>query len=389
MDYRGKNVLIIIHQGDLGGAERQGLGLSKVLTEKYSCEVNVLLTFSGEVSSNFEEFASECHVKNILFFEKPYLLCKKEFTFRNLKRAVWSFKYLKRMRKNLLPYKPEILIPFLNFPSKVSYFLYKILPSAKVTFWHQLGLDSINKDLFEYIAVNNIPFVIANAENGLEIFRNVYKIDPIKLNVLPQYLSLKPCPSAQNNSLRAELGIPEHSIVIGMVAHYRPEKLHSLLLNAFKQVKEGFPDTHLVFLGNKNQTETSITKYNTLASFINENYLSNSVHLLSDIPVQRVLSSIDIGVLVSEIEGVPNAVMEYMSYGLPVIATKHPGCISLLKDSKFLISNDQVQLQQCLEEFIQSKELRQIEGEKNLSLIKPYTMEAYMEKLEMITDKYF
>ena len=61
---------------------------------------------------------------------------------------------------------------------------------------------------------------------------------------------------------------------------------------------------------------------------------------MSGINVHDVLNVLDIGVLVSEIEGTPNVVMEYMLYGLPVIASNHKGCCALLGDSSFLISND-------------------------------------------------
>jgi hypothetical protein len=43
MDLYNKKILLVIHQGNLGGAERQGLGISKILTTKYNCTVNVLV----------------------------------------------------------------------------------------------------------------------------------------------------------------------------------------------------------------------------------------------------------------------------------------------------------------------------------------------------------
>ena len=43
MDLYNKKILLVIHQGILGGVERQGLGISKILTTKYNCTVNVLV----------------------------------------------------------------------------------------------------------------------------------------------------------------------------------------------------------------------------------------------------------------------------------------------------------------------------------------------------------
>ena len=64
----------------------------------------------------------------------------------------------------------------------------------------------------------------------------------------------------------------------------------------------------------------------------------------------------------SQIEGMPNTVMEYMSYGIPVVVTNHPGCNQLLTGSNFLIPNDIEVLKVKLKELINSKELRDKEG---------------------------
>lgn len=386
MDFHNKNIFIIIHQGSLGGAERQGLGISKILTEKYNCNVNLLLTSSGETSREFEDFAEECHIKNILYFDNPYLHFKKELTLINIKRLFKSLSYLLKLRKGIQPYKPDIIIPFLNFPSKVAYYLYRLIPSVKFTFWHQLGLDVLSYDIFESIAARNTSCVIANASNGLEMFKDLYLIDPQKLNILPQYISLG-FKIFDKEELKLKFGIPQNSIVIGMVAHYRPEKYHELLLNVFEKLMEKHNNIYLVFLGNKNNTIVSQEKFNYLEDKILTNNISSRVLLLSGFKVEEVLTVLDIGVLVSRIEGMPNAVMEYMLYGLPVVATNHPGCVELLKNSSFLIENEEQKLTESLNKLIESKELRNAESEFNSEKIKAYDMPSYIEKLEVIMNK--
>ncbi len=385
MDFHNKNILLIIHQGYLGGAERQGLGIAEILTKKYNCKVDLLLTFSGSMNSEFKEFAEKCQIRNIFHFGTAYLYLPKEFTVKNLRRLKWSVEYMMLARKKLKPYNYDILIPFLNFPSKLSYFLYKLLPTVKFTFWHQLGYDKVTLDYFERIAVNNIPCVIANAENGLDMFKNIYSLNSNKLFVLPQYLSMK---YSEGNAkyLKAKYGIPNNAIVIGMIAHYRPEKLHRLLLNAFKDLGVFHKNVHLIFLGNKDLANSE-KKFINLQDCVDEYGLSFKVSLLSGEKVEDVLSAIDIGVLVSEIEGMPNAVMEYMLYGLPVVATNHPGCVELLKNSDFLIENKEQNLMESLIKLIESQDLRNAEGEINLENIKAYDMPSYIEKLEVIMNK--
>lgn len=386
MNLHNKKILLVLHEGNLGGAERQGLGISKILTKEYNCTVNVLLTFSADITSEFESFAKECHIQNILHYGNPYLLCKREFSYKNLKRLVWSIKYLIRLRNGIKPFEPDVIIPFLNFPSKVSYYLYKMIPSVKFTFWHQLGIDSNSLDIFESIAVNNIPCVIGNASNCLDMFKYIYKVSPEKLNILPQYISLQYI-EMDKQLLKSQYKIPKESIVIGMVAHYRKEKFHDLLFRVFEKLNVKYDNIHLVFLGNTENQFYAQEKYNQLSRAIQEKKLEAKVSLLSGFKVQEILTFLDIGVLVSRIEGTPNAVMEYMLYGLPVVSTNHPGCIELLKDSSFLIENNEEKLYDALEKLIVSETERVTEGNINLEKIKLYDMDSYIKKMEGIMNK--
>ncbi|MGM8362773.1 glycosyltransferase family 4 protein [Flavobacterium sp. ARAG 55.4] len=386
MDLSNKRILLVIHYGGLGGAERQALGLSKYLTEKRNCRVDLLLTFSGETTKEFDDCVRECAVNNIFYFGTPYLILRKELSIKNLKRLKWSVQYLLKLREGLMPHKIDVIIPFLNFPSKVSFYLYKMLPSVKFTFWHQLGLDNLELDIFESIAVNNIPCAIGNASNCLDMFRSTYRINSEKLNVLPQYVSLTK-KIGNEKEIRRQFEIPQNAIVIGMIAHYRPEKFHDLLLNSFIQLNKNYDNIYLVFLGNRSNINTSQEKYVILQSIIKNNNLETQVFLLSEVKVEEVLSILDIGVLVSRIEGTPNVVMEYMLYSLPVVTTNHPGCKKLLGDSEFLIENNEVTLSEKLNKLILSEELRKREGKLNLEKIKKYDIESYVHNFEVIMNK--
>lgn len=387
MDFHNKNILIILHTGVLGGAERQGLGISKILTEEYNCKVFLLLTFSGNMTDDFEEFTRHCHILQNLHFGSPYLLIKKELSLKNIKRSVWSIKYLLRLRKNLIDYKFDIVVPFLNFPSKIAFYLYKLLPTVKFTFWHQLGLDNFSYDVLEHYAAKSVPCVISNASNGIDLYLEGYKVKLSKLNVLPQYISLD-VEHKDESVLRKKFHIDDDAIVIGMIAHFRDEKYHEFVLNSFYELSKRYNNIVLVFLGQKNVNKVTLTKFNFLKNKIDKLRLTDRVKLLTDQNVHDVLNIIDVGVLISRIEGMPNVVMEYMLYGLPVVATNHPGCIQLLEDSEFLIENEELNLINSLDELIGSTEKRTSEGNRNLKRIAKFDMKSYMSQLENIMNKY-
>ena len=54
-----KKILLVLHQGGLGGAERQALGLAKYLSEERGCEINLLLTFSNFQTQDFIDYAKK------------------------------------------------------------------------------------------------------------------------------------------------------------------------------------------------------------------------------------------------------------------------------------------------------------------------------------------
>ncbi|MCZ8197296.1 MAG: glycosyltransferase family 4 protein [Flavobacterium sp.] len=387
MKLQEKRVLIVLHEGALGGAERQALGLAKYLTTEKKCYVDLLLTFSKDTTVEFDDFMKECGISNLIYVENPYLFFNSEFTIKNVKRLKWSIEYLYQLRKKLKPNKYDILIPYLNNTSKISYYIYKLLPTVKFTFWHQLGLDVLVYDYFEKHAAYNIPCVIGNASNCFDIFKKDYVLPEYKLNLLPQYITLNKV-LKDKTLLKKQFNIDENKIVIGMIAHFRVDKYQELLITVFAKLIKSFPNIHLVILGNRKNSDACNDKFLSLQKLIKENSIIDNTTLLSNVDVTDVLNILDIGVLVSMIEGTPNSVMEYMLYGMPVVASDHPGCIGLLRESPFLVKNDVDIIYNKLSLLIESDDLRIQEGNKNLERIKEYDLPGYVEKLEKIITKY-
>lgn len=384
-DFNNKNVVLLLKVAVLGGAERQALGMADFLINNYNCKVQIIATHSNEQTDEFKEFAMQSGIHQIHFFGTPSLTIYNKFSIVNLKKTLRALRYLKTIEKEVSKMNPDIIIPFLNSPSKIAALIYKRV-GAKTTFWHQLGLDSYIYDSLEKKAVKETPFFIANADNGLEVFRTQYEVPEEKLYCLPQYVSIKKI-NLDKIQLRKDFAINENAIVIGMIAHYRIEKYHQLLLNAFSKIQSNLP-IHLVLLGNKDNNEETLAIYTDLVRNVDELGLSNSVTILSGVPVEKVLNVLDIGVLVSEIEGTPNVVMEYMLYGLPVIATNHDGCKRLLGNSSYLIPNDENILISKMNTLIQNENERRTESEKNLERIKQNDIKNYFESLTKIINKH-
>lgn len=99
-----------------------------------------------------------------------------------------------------------------------------------------------------------------------------------------------------------------------------PTKNPMLLIRAFQKVHHVFPKTRLCIYG---EVETNVDV--GLPQLIEALGLQDSVRLMGktgDVP--RVLSEAKVFVLPSDIEGMPNALMEAMAVGVPCISTDCP-----------------------------------------------------------------
>lgn len=140
-----------------------------------------------------------------------------------------------------------------------------------------------------------------------------------KTMVIPNGYDLKqfrPDPLARE-SIRAELGMPNGSLIIGMAARFDPVKDHRNFLHAARLVHNERPDVHFVLCGYKVDWENK-----ELVQWIGEVGLGESVYLLGrrdDMPT--IMAAFDIACLSSFVEGFPNVVSEAMSCAVPCVVT--------------------------------------------------------------------
>jgi glycosyltransferase involved in cell wall biosynthesis len=123
--------------------------------------------------------------------------------------------------------------------------------------------------------------------------------------------------SAARLSLRRELEIAEDALVIGMAAHFRPEKDHRNFVQAAARLHTMIPEVHFVLCG------VGVNRDNQqLVKWIAEADIQARCHLLGerrDIP--RLFSAIDIATSSSLSEAFPLSVGEAMACGTPCVVT--------------------------------------------------------------------
>jgi glycosyltransferase involved in cell wall biosynthesis len=117
-------------------------------------------------------------------------------------------------------------------------------------------------------------------------------------------------------AMRESLGIPPSALVMVIVANLIPYKGHLDLLHALGAANASLPDWRLLVVGRDDGAGASIR---AAASKLG---IDQKVLLLGQrLDVPEILSSSDIGLLVSHEEGFSNALLEGMAAGLPMIVT--------------------------------------------------------------------
>lgn len=119
--------------------------------------------------------------------------------------------------------------------------------------------------------------------------------------------------------LREKLGCTANELLIGCVAGLNPVKRHVDLIDAFARVHSELPQARLLLIGDGRLREVIETRIIALG-------LTGAARLLGERrDIARVLQALDVFTLVSESEGMSNAILEAQACGLPVIATRVGG----------------------------------------------------------------
>jgi glycosyltransferase involved in cell wall biosynthesis len=153
-------------------------------------------------------------------------------------------------------------------------------------------------------------------------------IPPGKVRLIPNGIP-DPPPQQRSRDLRAELGIPPQTPLLGAVATLRPQKALDVLIRAVAALRPEFPTLQVLVAGG----DADHAERARLEQIAAEAGVLDAVRLLGerdDVP--DLLEALDVAVLSSDFEGSPLSVMEYMEAGLPVVATRVGGVPDVVED---------------------------------------------------------
>lgn len=174
-------------------------------------------------------------------------------------------------------------------------------------------------------------------------------------------------PTVDARWLKKCYGIKEEQKIIGVVGRLNPEKGQLVFLKAFQKVLKRFPNVRALVIG-EGQDRKKLVEY------CKDNGMSESVIFTGyQENMANFYQLLDILVLPSLSEGLPNTVLEAMSYGITVIAASVGGVPEIINgDNGILFSpGDHGRLADCMVELLLNDSFRQALGIKGKNSLYP------------------
>lgn len=184
--------------------------------------------------------------------------------------------------------------------------------------------------LYQYLLAHARPHFEANSRQGAVSYARWLNIDAGIINYSPNGFdpaTLRPPDVlATPHALREKLGIPFSAPVLLSLSRFKWAKAPESMLEVFSRVHAARPDSHFLIAGR------GMTNEEAMGEMVRERGQDSHVHLLGPrADVAILLSSANVFLLPSRVEGFPNAIMEAMALGLPVVASNVGGIPDLVR----------------------------------------------------------
>jgi glycosyltransferase involved in cell wall biosynthesis len=233
------------------------------------------------------------------------------FGARALKTGWWFARFLTQHRVDVVHSHDSRMNVFAGVWSRAA----GVPIIASRRWWSPPGRGSRASDTIAYRLAAR---VVANTERVARALREDERISAERIVVVPNFVeeqAFHAPTGAIAEGLRRELGIEHGMLVIGCVARLDPVKDHATLLGATARLARWWPTVRLVLIGDGPCRAA-------LESQASELGIAARVVFAGERPPGANWNHLfDVSVLASRDEAFPNAIVEAMAAGRPVVAT--------------------------------------------------------------------
>lgn len=295
-----------------GGSERVLSNLTKYFST-YT-DVELLTILNSRIAYKIDDKVNVTH------------LDKKEILeYKSTNKFISILKYIiryGRYRKYLKKTKPDVVVSFMPEAS----FLSLLTPKSKKT----RRIISVRNDPSKEFKNSIYKFLSKKLYKRADgfVFQTIDAKKYFNKEIQSKSIVI---PNPINEEFIEDTSIinKKNNSSIVSVGRLDSQKNHFLLIDSFKEVLSKFPDATLVIYG-----EGSLR--NKLEEYVKRNGIEDKIKLPGRVEnIKELIKEANCFVLSSNYEGMPNALMEAMALGLPVVSTDCP-----CGGPRFLIKNN-------------------------------------------------
>lgn len=235
----------------------------------------------------------------------------------------WQFYKVFQFYSLLKKEKPDILQSFLFFDNIIARIFGKIA-GITIVISGQRNVEikrSWLRNFLDKITLIFADCIVSNSETGKRILIDREKVAEEKIKVIYNGISL-------DNIHQSIKDKENNNKTTGFVGHLTKQKGVEYLLKATKELKEKKEDFALKIIGDGSERRSLEKSSQDLS-------IENLVHFIGHKEnAWKYMQDLNVLVLPSLWEGLPNVIMEAMAVGVPVVATNVGGVPELIKNGE-------------------------------------------------------
>lgn len=278
-----------------GGAENQLTKLAEFLIKNTAYSVTILYFVKGNDFENLEKQGIK-----VKFF--------------SLRKIMGIYSFIHYLMKN----RPILVISFMFGANIIARFTKLIFRFPIITSVRNNNISKLYYILYK-ITYHLDDFTTFNSKYALGKFLNIKISSKSKSLLINNAISIPKNPPKKNDN---------EVFTMVSLAHFRPQKDYRTLFEAIDLLKKDNISLKLYVLGHLYGNRWPFEMIKDLG-------IENQVDIVGfTMNTGKYLSSSDVLILSSLWEGTPNAILEGMSYKLPIIASRIAGVEELVEDSQ-------------------------------------------------------
>ena len=223
-------------------------------------------------------------------------------------------------------------------------------------------------------------FVAVSKEDA----RRMVEIERVRRDVIVTIPNgAPPSEVGDGTRIRRELGIADDAPIIGALGHLRPQKAYWVLLRAAVLLREQHPGLRVLIAG--------IDLDPSVALLVEELGLGDVVTLLGyREDTADLAAAFDVGVLSSDFEGMPLALLELMESSKPIVATDVGGVSEVVEDGVnglLVARRDPEAFAGAVSRLIDDPELRVRMGQAGKERRRLFDLDRTVERIEELYEE--